>query len=253
MELWSALLIGLAGSLHCIGMCGPIAIALPTDIQSRWQLLLGRILYNIGRITTYSVLGFACGFIGQTIFLGGYQQGLSIALGVLILLSMILPSKYGAYITGAKFQGWIQLKLKHIWQKMMQKRSPGSLFVIGILNGFLPCGLVYIALAGSISTGSPVNGMFYMALFGAGTFPVMLAVSLVGKIIGQGVRRKINRLVPIGAVLLALLFIARGLSLGIPYISPKFETNEKGETTASCCDHKSPITDENIIDSTDIK
>jgi len=240
MELWTAFIIGLAGSLHCIGMCGPIAIALPLRDESKSRLLLGRVLYNTGRILTYALLGIIFGFIGSGFFIGGYQQGLSIVLGILMLLTLFLPSKYASYITGARLHEKLTGKLKSVWRKLMQKNSVGSMFLIGLLNGFLPCGLVYIALAGSVSTGTALGGAFYMAVFGIGTFPVMLAMSLVGQIFGFKIKSKLSRLLPIGVVLLATLFILRGLSLGIPYISPKIEKQTNGQTTVDCCHKNKP-------------
>ncbi len=242
MELWTAFIIGLAGSLHCIGMCGPIAIALPLKDESKYRLLIGRILYNFGRIITYALLGLIFGFIGQSFFIGGYQQTLSIALGVLILLTLFLPSKYASYLTGARLHEKLISRIKGVWRKLTEKNSISSLFLIGLLNGFLPCGLVYIAIAGSISTGNALGGAFYMAIFGFGTFPVMLAMSLIGKILSFNMKLKLRKLLPVGVAVLAVLFILRGMSLGIPYISPKIEKQESGQTTVDCC-HKAEPTE----------
>jgi sulfite exporter TauE/SafE len=219
-------------------MCGPIAIALPIQDISRYKLLAGRILYNLGRIITYALLGMIFGFIGSGLFIGGYQQSLSIVLGVLMLLALFLPSKYASYLTGAKLHEKLTSRIRGIWQKLMAKNSVGSLFLIGLLNGFLPCGLVYIALAGSISTGTAYGGALYMAIFGFGTFPVMLVMSLVGKILTFKMKLKLRKLLPVGVVILAALFILRGLSLGIPYISPKIEKQKSGQTTVDCCHKK---------------
>jgi len=237
MELWTALIVGLAGSLHCIGMCGPIAIALPVKDIPRIKLLIGRVFYNFGRIITYSIFGLIFGFIGQSFFIGGYQKVVSMILGILILLALLLPSKYTIFLTGANLHGKMTMRMKKWWQYFLGRKSIGSLFVIGILNGFLPCGLVYIAIAGSISTGSPLGGALYMALFGLGTFPVMLIMSLVGKVISFKLKVKMRRLLPVGAVLLAALFILRGMSLGIPFVSPKIEQKNTGETQVTGCCH----------------
>jgi sulfite exporter TauE/SafE len=242
MELWTGFIVGLAGSLHCIGMCGPIAIALPIKDIPRIKLIIGRVLYNLGRLITYSILGLIFGFIGQSFFIGGYQKTVSIILGILILLTLLLPSKYAAFLTGAGLHGRMTMRMKKWWQYFMGKKSIGALFVIGILNGFLPCGLVYIAIAGSISTGSPLGGALYMALFGLGTFPVMLIMSLVGKVISFKFKVKIRKLLPAGAVLLAALFILRGMSLGIPFVSPKIEQKNSGETGVSGCCHPADST-----------
>ena len=240
MELWTAFLIGLAGSLHCIGMCGPIAIALPSGESPLPAYVSGRVLYNLGRIITYSLMGLAFGFVGKTIFLAGYQQWLSIALGVIILLAVFLPSKYAVKLTGASWHSRQVGKLKRLWRYFFSKSTVGSLFVVGILNGFLPCGLVYVALAGSLATGAALKGAAYMALFGLGTFPVMLAMSLFGTMVGLKFRQGLRRLLPVGGVILACLFILRGLSLGIPFVSPKMEQNAHGQTEVKCCHEDQP-------------
>ncbi|MEZ5358130.1 MAG: sulfite exporter TauE/SafE family protein [Candidatus Zixiibacteriota bacterium] len=246
MEYWSALGIGLVGSLHCIGMCGPIAIALPNVQESRFKYTLGRIAYNLGRTLTYALLGLACGFVGQTIMVGDYQQGLSIALGILILLAVFTPSKYTKKLVGNTGHSKLFGSLKNLWGKMFGRSSVGALFVVGILNGFLPCGLVYLALAGSIATGAPVKGAIYMALFGMGTLPVMMVISLLGTLVGLKFKQQLRRLLPAAAVFLAVLFILRGMSLGIPYVSPKI-SKQHGETKVDCCHH------ETMIDSTGMK
>lgn len=251
MELWTAFLIGLAGSLHCIGMCGPIAIALPTGDVTPLTLLSGRLLYNIGRSITYGIMGLVAGLVGQAIYVGGYQQMLSIALGILLLLAVILPGRFGALLTGSKFHARLTTKLRTVWTRLTASSSQSSLFAIGLLNGFLPCGLVYVALAGAVSTGNSLTGGLYMVTFGLGTLPVMLAMSLAGRLLGAGIRRRMRQLLPVGAVVLALLFILRGMSLGIPYVSPKMQVDKAGEIKIDCCDHKggATIDDDSPIDS----
>lgn len=221
MDIWTGFVIGLFGSFHCVGMCGPITLALPGGFDKKLSWIVGRVLYNLGRIVTYALLGIIFGIIGQSIALAGYQQSLSIALGVVILLGVFLPSKYaGKLFPFAPFQK-MMFAIRNFWGRLFRNNSHPSLFTIGVLNGFLPCGFVYVGLAGAMSTGGIWSGAAYMALFGFGTFPIMLATALAGNWIGIEVRRFIQKLVPIGAVLLAVLFILRGLSLGIPYISPK--------------------------------
>jgi sulfite exporter TauE/SafE len=235
VELWTALIVGLAGSLHCIGMCGPIAVALPVGKTSRIRHLTGRVAYNSGRILTYAVLGLGAGLIGQTVHVSGYQQVVSIALGVMILMAVILPSRFGALLTGAKLHARLFEPLKRLWSRLFGRGSISALFAVGLLNGFLPCGLVYVALAGAVTTGGLLEGALYMAVFGLGTFPVMLAVSLVGGLLSAGLRSRLRRLIPVGAVVLAMLFVLRGMSLGIPYVSPKIEEHQDGTTEVHKC------------------
>ncbi|MCF7797663.1 MAG: sulfite exporter TauE/SafE family protein [Lentisphaeria bacterium] len=221
MDIWTGFIIGLLGSFHCVGMCGPITLALPGGYAQKRAWIFGRVLYNLGRIVTYSLLGIIFGIIGQSIALAGYQQSLSIALGVVILLGVFLPSKYAAKLLPFSPVQTFMVRVRDFWGRLFRNNSHPSLFTIGVLNGFLPCGFVYVGLAGAMSTGGVWSGAAYMALFGMGTFPIMLATSLAGNWVGIEVRRFIQKLVPVGAVLLAVLFILRGLSLGIPYISPK--------------------------------
>jgi hypothetical protein len=197
--------------------------------------MIGRIVYNSGRILTYAVLGLGAGLVGRTVHVSGYQQGVSIVLGVFILLAVILPSRFGALLTGAKLHARLFEPLKQLWSRLFGRSSTSALFTVGLLNGFLPCGLVYVALAGAVTTGLPFEGALYMAVFGLGTFPMMLAVSLVGGLLGAGVRTKLRRMIPVGAVVLGMLFILRGMSLGIPYVSPKMEQHQDGTTEVRRC------------------
>jgi uncharacterized protein len=221
--LLSALITGLIGSLHCLGMCGPIALMLPQGSRSPVTFLFNRILYNLGRVITYSFLGAICGILGHLVAMAGFQRILSIAVGIIILLAILLPSKVANYISPRPL---IELtsKLKKLWAGLLNSHSVWSLFVIGLLNGFLPCGLLYVALAAASTTGSMLRGVIYMALFGLGTFPLMLAFSLFGGMLPSAIRKLAPRLLPAGAILIALLLILRGLSLGIPFISPRLHT-----------------------------
>ncbi len=229
-------IVGLAGSLHCVGMCGPIVAALPADHRTRLSFLLGRIVYNLGRVTTYAIIGLIFGLIGHSIFIAGYQQGLSIALGVLIVLVLVVPSRYSQRAIDALGLGRLYARISSWWGRLFRNNSKSSLYAIGVLNGFLPCGFVYLALAGAVATGSPAIGAGYMAAFGFGTIPILLAFSYVGDFVGQRWRHALRRTLPVLASVLALLFILRGMSLGIPLLSPKISYNEQtAQTESSCC------------------
>ena len=220
MELWLALATGLGGSLHCIGMCGPIALALPVSKRSIAGRVVGRLSYNLGRAITYGVLGALTGLLGKAISFAGWQQRLSIFAGVLMLLVVLWPSKY-SLIPWSKI---VRLKLPDFfsrwWGALFARERTDSLFLIGLLNGFLPCGLVYIALAGAATTADPLSGALYMIVFGLGTLPVMFLLTIAGSALAQRFKKRINRVVPFGIALIAVLFILRGMSLGIPYVSP---------------------------------
>lgn len=224
-------------------MCGPIALALPSGSFKNFSFYIGRTLYNIGRVITYSFFGLIFGILGKSFsFISlEFQQGITIATGVIILLIVILPSGFKPKIF-EKFS-FINFtsKIKNYFGSLFKRGSLNSLFFIGILNGFLPCGFVYVGLAGALLTGEVFNGIFYMALFGLGTVPVMFGTALAGNFINLQVRQKISKAIPYFAGLIAILFILRGLSLGIPYISPKTEKINKmfnkgnEETKPPCC------------------
>ena len=232
--LWSAFLIGLFGSFHCIGMCGPIALALPVQQNSRLNLIIGRVLYNVGRAITYAAIGLVFGLVGQSLSLAGFQQSVSIVAGVLILLMVLLPSKFSQKLYLLKPAYGFTNFLKKKFGMLLKKKSVASTFFIGLLNGFLPCGLVYIAVAGAIASGGYLECALYMFVFGIGTLPIMLAVSLAGNFISLNVRKRINKAIPAFMVILAFLFILRGMNLGIPYISPQLQQSEITDDSVIC-------------------
>ena len=237
--IWAGFVFGLIGSFHCVGMCGPIAMALPFVGSSGWRYYAGRLLYNGGRIVTYAGLGALAGAFGESLQMAGLQQTVSIVSGALILLLLVLPAalkgKAATKPGTGKLMAWVRQKLGYYFQK----NSLQSLFTVGLLNGLLPCGFVYIALAGAISAPGIGGAMLYMTLFGLGTFPLMLLVSLSGKLISLKMRSLFNRSVPYVGMVLGILFIMRGLGLGIPYLSPKVVETSTHKTEMSCC--KKPV------------
>lgn len=209
-------------------MCGPLALALPATGTTFSRFVLGRAAYNLGRIVTYCLLGLVFGLIGQTVFLAGIQRWVSIALGV-ALLAGLLGSRMLA-LTGPVNALVNLLKMKMAF--LLRRRSVVALTFLGLLNGLLPCGLVYVACAGATVTGGLLAGARYMAAFGVGTIPLMLAIGLSGKMIPLSVRLGLRKAIPVSVFLLACLLILRGMSLGIPYISPDLSASG-----TACC-HK---------------
>ena len=205
-------------------MCGPIAIALPVPKSSKLSFFTGRILYNVGRVVTYSCLGLLFGLVGGRIALAGAQQVVSIILGVAIVIAVLLPQQYKNIFVQHRLVQKLAQPLKSNISILFKKGTLSSLFLIGILNGFLPCGFVYIGLAGSIASGNAISGAAVMMLFGLGTVPAMFTATVFGKFINIGIRAKLRKIIPVFAILLAAVFIMRGMNLGIPFLSPKLSS-----------------------------
>lgn len=219
--LLTAFLLGLAGSFHCVGMCGPIALSLPLRGETIAGKIGGSILWSFGRIVTYSLMGAVFGAIGFGFRMAGFQQIVSIVVGVLMILSVFLPSLFKRFRIG-KLTALFN-PIHNGMQQLFREKNNRALFLIGIFNGLLPCGLVYLAIAGAIGTADTAMAIGYMALFGLGTLPLLLAVSMLGNIISQTLRNQLNKVVPFVVVLIGIIFILRGLTLGIPYLSPPKE------------------------------
>lgn len=219
--IWTGFLLGMLGSFHCVGMCGAIALSLPVGKGSgKVSFVAGRLFYNLGRMLTYCLLGAVAGLLGRSLQLAGLQQTLSIMSGILILLLVVVPVTGSALFRKATGLARLLNRVKQGMQFFFQKKGIWALGTVGLLNGLLPCGFVYFALAGAVSMPSVPDAMLYMLLFGGGTFPLLFLLSLSGKYIQLGLRRFFTKAVPYVATCVAILFILRGLNLGIPYVSP---------------------------------
>lgn len=233
--LITAFFLGAFGSLHCLGMCGPIAFMLPLDRKNNLTKLLQLGLYHLGRAIAYGILGLLFGFVGKGLYLFGFQQKLSLVLGVLMILLVLVPSVLVRKIGLAKPIYGILAKVKSRLGTELGKRTPDTFLTIGFLNGFLPCGLVYMALLGAIAMANPWQGALYMLLFGMGTMPLMTAVVYLGGVFKTRTRGVVQKAIPVFVVLVGVLFILRGLGLGIPYVSPKApQTNQMATTVMEC-------------------
>lgn len=215
----TGLTIGIIGSFHCIGMCGPLALSLPVKKEEQaWKQVAAIMAYNLGRVFTYFCLGVLFGVIGKSFALVGYQQALSVVTGVLLLLVLLWGNKLRTHIPViAAFHRWLKNRLFVLLRKPQRM---AVFFLTGVVNGLLPCGLVYLAIASAIATGAAISGGVVMLGFGLGTIPLMVVLMVAGTFISVAFRSGIRRMVPYFAVLVACVLILRGLNLGIPYISP---------------------------------
>lgn len=226
---WSAIVFGFLGSFHCIGMCGPIVLALPA------QSFVKKLLYNIGRTLTYALMGLTLGLIGEGFSIIGWQQYLSVGIGALMLIIVVF-TKYKHFdlpLSGPMAKLWSLTKMQ--LGSLMVSKSVFSSLLVGLLNGLLPCGLVYAALFAAIAQGNALESSIYMVFFGLGTIPMLLAVAIFGNWLAPKWRTAFNRLVPYFLVIVAVLLILRGLNLGIPMVSPK--TDESGQMMHKHGDH----------------
>lgn len=218
--LWSALIFGLLGSFHCIGMCGPIAFMLPVDRSNSFRKVSQIFIYHFGRLLAYSLIGLFFGLVGKSLYIFGIQQQLSIAIGALMILVVLIPTNtFNKYNLSKPLYKLIS-KVKSALGIALKKKTTDTFLTIGFLNGFLPCGLVYMAVFASMTMQNAFQGSIYMALFGLGTIPLMTTAIYLGKFLNTSIKQRIQKAVPVFVVIIGALFILRGLGLGIPYISP---------------------------------
>ncbi|MEZ7498797.1 sulfite exporter TauE/SafE family protein [Flavobacterium sp. Arc3] len=218
--LYTAFFFGLISSFHCIGMCGPIAMMLPVDRNNPTKKGTQILTYHVGRLTAYGTIGLVFGLVGKGFFMAGIQQNLSIFIGVAMIAVILIPEKTFAKYNFSKPVFVLISKIKSTLGSQFRNKSYKSLFTIGLLNGFLPCGMVYVALFGAIAMQNAGFGVLYMVLFGLGTVPIMSSVIYINSYLTIPIRNKIQKVIPYVAVLIGVLFILRGLGLGIPYVSP---------------------------------
>jgi len=218
--LYTAFIFGLISSLHCIGMCGPIAMMLPVDRSNQTKKTLQIFTYHLGRLAAYASIGFIFGLFGKGFSMAGLQQELSVLLGIIMIVIVVIPEKVFIAYNFSKPIFKLISKIKTALGSQFKNKSYQSLFTIGVLNGFLPCGMVYVALFGAVAMQSPSFGVLYMILFGLGTVPMMSSVVYLNSFLTLPFRNKIQKVIPYVAVCIGILFILRGLGLGIPYISP---------------------------------
>ncbi|MCI0920782.1 sulfite exporter TauE/SafE family protein [Sphingobacterium rhinopitheci] len=213
-----AFFMGLFGSVHCAVMCGPLVIALQGGQQFSWMQVFNKVLYQLGRISMYAVLGALLGILGNVASFQGWQQSFSIITGVLLILFALM------YFFAKKSTLLVRWQTNAIqpFARAMGKwlYKPGGSFVAGILNGILPCGMVYMALASAMNTDTVWGGAQFMMLFGVGTLPLMIIFSLASSYSMKIIKVKFTTILPLLFLIMGIWFILRGANLNIPYLSP---------------------------------
>lgn len=218
--LYTAIIFGLLSGFHCVGMCGPIALMLPVDRNNPSKKVLQLMLYHSGRFISYAFLGLLFGALGKGFYLAGMQQQLSIVVGLLMILWVIIPENQLAKYNFSRPMYRLISKVKSQLGAQFKRKSPDAFLTIGMLNGLLPCGMVYAALFGAMAMQSIPLGMTYMVLFGLGTLPMMSAVVLLSQLITMPVRQTMLKIIPLFLLVLGVLFVLRGMGMDIPFISP---------------------------------
>jgi len=218
-----AFFMGLFGSVHCAVMCGPLILATQGGQQLSWFQVMNKLLYQVGRILTYAVLGTILGLLGNVAAFQGWQQAFSLVTGVILIAFGL---SYFFAKNSSKLIQW-QTKAIQPLARAMGKwlYRPGGSFVAGILNGVLPCGMVYVALASAMNADTIVGSAQFMLLFGLGTLPLMIVFSLASSFSMNIVKVKFAKILPLLFLIMGIWFILRGANLNIPYLSPLLHLN----------------------------
>jgi uncharacterized protein len=227
----ASFLLGLFGSFHCVGMCGPIVLSLPFNNSNQ---SLSALQYNLGRILAYAILGLIFGVFGKGLIISGIQQGVSVFAGILLIISVFIPKLIGIKWIIFKPLQFFYIGVKNRLSYLFKSQSKFKLLGIGFINGFLPCGLVYIALVGALLSNSVLDSVIAMLVFGIGTAPLLIVLLYSSKMINAKLKQKITKFIPLFITLLGLIFILRGLGLGIPYVSPNYDVLKPEITQESC-------------------
>ncbi len=229
IDLFAGMLLGLAGSLHCVGMCGPLILMFPFDTNSKIIGYTQNVIYHLGRVFVYGLLGLLFGLVFQIVDLKYFEQYFSLSIGVLFLI--LWYREY--YSKQTANQGAIQRNVLILFGKAMQWRTYFGMFLAGMMNGLLPCGLVYGALLAAFGTGTTEGSILFMIGFGLATIPSMILVFSLKNLITVKLRQKLSQLLPWWLFLLGIWFLLRGMNLGIPYLSPKIHSHSTVQS--SCC------------------
>lgn len=222
-------ILGIAGSLHCVGMCGPLVMAIP--FQQVKNKFVAYFIYGISKTLAYVSLGIIAGLLGATFRSLKVQQTVSILAGMFIIIGVFFP----VFMKRFSFSGWdrLQARTNRIIGSQFQKSGLGKYGIIGFFNGLLPCGLVYAAIAVAIVQHSMYASIGYMFGFGLATMISMVTFLFLFHQFSVKARATMQKAFPVILVITGILLILRGLELGIPYISPEFTPGAKH----SCCHH----------------
>ena len=214
----TAFLLGLLGSTHCVGMCGPLALALPSfSLQDQLQMFLSSLIYNLGRVFSYAFLGLLFGLIGSSLAINGFQQVIATILAILLLALALFSINFEERVLRFKIFNQFYQVIQNQIRQQFRKSGLGPYFLIGFFNGFLPCGMVYVAIAGSVVVGNVLEGILFMIFFGLGTLPLMLLVAFSRKLIPRNIKRALRRFSPVVMIGFAIMILLRVIMIELPF------------------------------------
>ena len=220
---WIAFLIGFGGSVHCIGMCGPIVLAIPVKNLGFNTVLINRLVYNLGRITTYGTMGLIIGVVGLGVQMVGIQKYVSIVVGAGLILYILFSAKRLPVVSRIKVFDRILLKFKLLFSRKLSLSGRSNNFFIGMLNGLLPCGLVYVALVNSLLVTSPWEGFVFMSVFGLGTLPALFILPFTTRFFNFRPLARLKKIVPFLIFGLGVFLVIRGINFDDPFFTSQSE------------------------------
>lgn len=213
-----AMTMGLFSSLHCVGMCGPLAMASPVLRGGMGSVIVSRLIYHAGRIAIYALIGLVVGITGETLRISGLHSHVSVLTGIFVL-GFFAARHLGLRYADQKVYS-VFLRLKKPFQHLIRRRTPASLFLLGILNGLLPCVMVYLAAGTALVLGKTWTSLGFMVVFGLGTTPLLWLASEGFRNIMGRLKINVDYVYSTLSLITGLLLILRGLHLGVPWLSP---------------------------------
>jgi uncharacterized protein len=207
-------LLGLMGSLHCAGMCGPLVLLTPVVAPTHASFVASRLVYHAGRIFVYALVGVLFGIVGESMVFAGFQRWLSVIAGVLMIAALVAAKRLKSRLM------LMPTVIKTRFASLLRQKSYSSIFALGGVNGLLPCGLVYMAATASIASGGVFQSVASMVFFGLGTLPVLLGISFAGKRLNLSGIPALQKVAPVTVALAAILLIIRADPIGLLTASP---------------------------------
>ncbi|MBU3744274.1 MAG: sulfite exporter TauE/SafE family protein [Sediminibacterium sp.] len=228
----TALILGAISSFHCVGMCGPLVLGLPVAQLPASQRFAGLWIYHAGRVSTYMLIGIIMGIVGRQISLAGWQQVFSLLLGCGLIVYFISTRFTKPFSIPTIFRP-LYTRVQAYIIRMLQRPTLRSMLTMGMANGWLPCGMVYVAATGAMASGSWLGGAGFMMLFGLATVPILFLLSLIGQLVDASLRSRMRNIMSFTTLVIGIMLIIRGLNLHIPFISSMMQSGTSG-TAIDC-------------------